>query len=98
MRFHCEDWRSARADRIAPLYAAHIEAWMRQLDWDARINVRQIERGRVLGHVRGVLAVDAAGRIDGWTFYLVDHNGLQIGGFTAASEACSEALLQGIFE
>jgi len=98
MKFRCEDWRTATAERLAPLYAAEVERWTRQMGWDARSNFRQVERGRVLGHVRGVLACDPGGRIDGWAFYLVDHNGLQVGGFTAPSEACSDALLQAIFE
>jgi ribosomal protein S18 acetylase RimI-like enzyme len=98
MKFRCEDWRTAKPERIAPLYAAEADRWAAQLGWDARSNFRQIERGRVLGHVRGVLAVDPSGRVDGWSFYLVDHNGLQVGGFVAPSEACSEALLQGIYE
>jgi ribosomal protein S18 acetylase RimI-like enzyme len=94
----CVDWRDAPAERVAPLYAAERHRWMSQLEWDAGANFEQVELGRRLGHVRGVLALDRTGAIAGWSFYLEDVGTLQVGGFVAASEACSEAMLSAIFD
>ena len=95
--FRCEDWRDASAERVAPLYAAEVNRWASLLEWDAAASFEQVEQGRRLGHVRGVLAVTDKGTIAGWSFYLADERRLQIGGFVASSEACSEAMLSAIF-
>ena len=94
----CEDWRDATAERMAPLYAAEIERWSSVLEWDASANFDQVELGRRLGHVRGVLVIDAGDTVAGWSFFIADRRGLQIGGFTSSSEACTEAMLAAIFE
>jgi ribosomal protein S18 acetylase RimI-like enzyme len=93
---HCEDWRDVSPGRMAPLYAAEVARWASLLEWDAAASFEQVELGRRLGHVRGVLAV-AGGSVAGWSFYLADEQRLQVGGFVASSEACSEAMLSAIF-
>lgn len=95
---HCEDWRDAAPDRVAPLYAAEVARWGTTLEWDAAPSFEQVEFGRRLGHVRGVLAVNNRGVSVGWSFYLASNDALQIGGFVASSEACTEAMLSAIFE
>lgn len=95
--FRCEDWRDAPADRIAPLYAAEVKRWASVLEWEAAANFEQVELGRRIGHVRGVLAIGENGAVAGWSFYLASPQHLQIGGFVASSEACTNAMLAAIF-
>jgi ribosomal protein S18 acetylase RimI-like enzyme len=95
--FCCEDWRDAPAERIDPLYDAEIKRWAALLEWDAAANFEQVELGRRIGHVRGVLAIAENGAIAGWSFYLANDEQLQVGGFVSASEACTQAMLAAIF-
>jgi ribosomal protein S18 acetylase RimI-like enzyme len=94
----CEDWRDAPLAQLRPLYAAEIDRWRSQLEWDAESNFEQVELGRQLGHVRGWLALDKNGTIAGWCFCLERDGHLQVGGFTASSKACSDAMLAAIFD
>jgi len=96
--FRCEDWRDVPSAVLAPLYAAEIQRWKSQLEWDAGANFEQVELGRRLGHVRGWLAIDERDAISGWSFYLQRDGHLQVGGFTASSKACSDAMLKAIFD
>jgi ribosomal protein S18 acetylase RimI-like enzyme len=95
--FRCEDWREAPAERLAPLYAAEVRRWASVLEWDAAANFDQVEIGRQIGHVRGVLAIAENGTIAGWSFYLSNGDHLQIGGFVATSERCTQAMLAAIY-
>lgn len=98
MAIACEDWRGAEAERVAPLYAAEIDRWATELGWDTAASWAEVERGRRLGTVPGLLAIDETGGVLGWTFYLLHRAMLQIGGFVAASEAATAALLAGVLE
>lgn len=93
----CVDWREADRGRLAALYAAEIRRWSDVLGWDTASSWDHIELGRRLGTVSGLLALDADGAIAGWTFFLRHHDVLQVGGFLAASEDATAALLDGIF-
>ncbi len=92
-----EDWRHASADRVAPLHAAEVARWASMFDWDAARIFEQVEQGRRFGHVRGVLATNTRGGVEGWCFYLTGPEALQVGGFVASSDACSNAMLNAIF-
>jgi len=75
------------------LYAVEQRRWEHQLDWDLGSAWTELERGRQLGTVSGLVAIDRDGRIGGWTYYLVHEGALQIGGLVAESEAVTSALL-----
>jgi ribosomal protein S18 acetylase RimI-like enzyme len=96
MTIACVDWRQRDAGDLAALYAAEIRRWSGVLGWDTESSWDQIELGRRLGTVSGLLALDAQGAIAGWTFYLLHRDILQIGGCLATSEAATTALVDGI--
>jgi ribosomal protein S18 acetylase RimI-like enzyme len=93
----CRDWRDLPFERIEPLYLAETRRWASVLDWDAVSGLEDVERGRVLGHVRGFIASSSSGAVEGWCYYLVNQGALQVGGFVTRSEACSETMLHAIF-
>ena len=93
MGIACVDWRLADRGGLAALYAAEISRWSAALGWDTASSWNHIELGRRLGTVPGLLAVDAAGAIAGWTCYLLHRDVLQVGSFVATSEAVTTALL-----
>jgi len=97
MAIACVDWRTADHGALAVLYADEIGRWSVALGWETAASWDHIELGRRLGTVPGLLAIDASGAIVGWTFYLLHHEVLQIGGFAALSELATTALLDGIF-
>jgi ribosomal protein S18 acetylase RimI-like enzyme len=96
MAIACVDWRQADTKELAALYANEIRRWSASLGWDTASSWDQIELGRRIGTVSGLLAFDAHGAILGWTFYLLHRDVLQIGGFAAASETITTALVDGI--
>jgi ribosomal protein S18 acetylase RimI-like enzyme len=96
MAIACVDWRHSDPRKLAALYAAEIRRWSGTLGWDTARSWDQIELGRRLGTVPGLLALEANGAIVGWTFYLLHRDVLQIGGFVAASEAATTALVNGL--
>lgn len=93
MRVHTEDWRTAPPDRLAPLYAAEIARWKSVLEWDAASMCGEVECGRRLGTVQGVLLSDEGGPIVGWAYYLLHRGALQVGGIVASSEWVTERIL-----
>jgi ribosomal protein S18 acetylase RimI-like enzyme len=88
------DWRTLPPERVAPLYRAEIERWAGALDWDTAKDWQEVEKGRRLGAVAGIVVVDDAGAIAGWSYYLVHKRSLQIGSFIAASDAAAQVMLE----
>jgi len=97
MAIACVDWRDAAAERLTTLYTDELRLWSDVLGWDTASSWRQIELGRRLGTVSGLLAFDEGGSPAGWTFFLRHHGALQVGGFRAASADATAALLDGVF-
>jgi len=92
------DWRDAGVDLLAPLYAHGQERWQRALDWDTSDNWRQIEQARTTWGLPGLLALDEAGRVRGWTFFLPQDNLLHVGGLVAETPLATRALLDRLLE
>lgn len=90
---HVEDWRHAPEGVIRRLFAIETERWSSLLEWETAANWAEVERGRRLGTVRGVLVTDAFHNVVGWSFYLVHDRVLQVGGFSSASEETTRLLL-----
>ena len=88
-----EDWCRAPAAVMQALYDAEAERWGRVLEWETASNWAEVERGRQLRTVRGWLACDRAGQVQGWTFYLQQGTSLSIGGFVSTSDASTNLLL-----
>jgi ribosomal protein S18 acetylase RimI-like enzyme len=97
MAIACVDWRDADSDDLAAIYAGEIHRWSTVLGWETAASWEQIELGRRLGTVPGLLARDSSGALVGWTFYLLHRDVLQIGGLAAVSETATRALVDGIF-
>ena len=88
-----EDWFKTPAAVMAALYEGEVDRWSRSLEWDTAANWTEVERGRRLRTVRGWLARDRAGHVQGWTFYLQQGTSLSIGGFVSSSDTCTNLLL-----
>lgn len=95
-RLTCLDWRGLSEERVAPLYAAEAERWASVLDWESAANWEEIERGRRLGTVSGLVVTNEQDAIIGWSYYLVHHRALQIGGLVAANDAATDLMLDAI--
>jgi ribosomal protein S18 acetylase RimI-like enzyme len=90
------DWRTLAPADMQALYVAEAARWTATLEWDTRQAWPEIERGRVLGTVGGVVALDERRAPVGWSYCLVHGGALQIGGFTAAADAVAPPLLEWI--
>lgn len=87
------DWTTLPRERMTALYAAEAARWASTLDWDTTGQWDELERGRSLGTVGGVVMLDDRGAPAGWSFYLLHDRALQIGGFVAPSDAVGQAML-----
>src|SRR5712691_9444826 len=86
-RLNAVDWRSVSAERMASLYEAEIDRWGSALDWETAPDWQEVEKGRQLGTVAGVVVLDDAGGVAGWCYFLVHKRSLQVGSFVASSDA-----------
>lgn len=83
-----EAWDRASSAEMADLYRAEHRRFLSVLGWDTTATWTLLEPARAAGHVPGLVARDAAGAVRGWTFYVRRGDELQVGGFTAAADAC----------
>jgi ribosomal protein S18 acetylase RimI-like enzyme len=90
------DWQSVSTDRMRLLYAAESQRWSSILEWDTAQAWPEIERGRLLGTVSGLVVVDDDDRVAGWSYYLVQRTALQVGGFVADSESAAQLMVDRI--
>jgi len=94
----CADWSEAPPSLMEPLYRTEVDRWATALDWDASQDWREVERGRRLGTVSGLIVTNQIGVVVGWTYYLVHDRALQVGSIVSSSEECTELLLDVMFE
>ncbi len=87
-----EAWAQASSAEMAPLYEAEHARFLAVLGWETTATWTALERARAAGHVPGLVARDARGAVQGWTFYVRRGGELQVGGFTAVAEACAPLL------
>lgn len=92
-----EAWQRASSAEMARLYRAEHARFLSALGWETTSTWATLEPARTAGHVSGLVARAADGAIRGWTFYVRRDDEVQIGGFTAAGEACVP-LLDGVFD
>src|SRR5262245_33696717 len=92
-RMNAIDWRTLPAQPVAPLYAAEVERWGSALEWDTARDWDEVEKGRQLGTVAGIVVLDDSGPVVGWCYYLVHQRCLQIGSFIASSDAAAQLML-----
>jgi ribosomal protein S18 acetylase RimI-like enzyme len=93
----CADWCDAPASLVATLYQAEIDRWATLLDWDASQDWLEVERGRLLGTVSGLVVTSDSGAVVGWAYFLVHDRTLQVGSFVSETEACTALMLEAVF-
>src|SRR5262245_65064632 len=92
------DWRTLPAERVTPLYTAETERWSSALEWDTATDWDEVEKGRRLGTVAGVVVINETGAIAGWCYYLIHKRALQIGSFIASSDAVAQVMLDAVLQ
>ena len=90
------DWRDADPAAVRACYERERQHWLDGLSWDTTWTWATVEQARFARGLPGFLATDGAGRVEGWTFYVVDDGIVHIGGLVAHSDAASRALLDGV--
>lgn len=81
---------------MAPLYASETDRWSSTLEWDTARDWEEVERGRVLGTVSGLVVTDKVGATAGWSYYLIHNRALQVGSFIASSDPAAQLMLDTI--
>jgi ribosomal protein S18 acetylase RimI-like enzyme len=92
----CHDWRDASPGLLASLYAAERRRWMEDLSWDLGPSLATVEQARAAGELPGVLVCDRRGNPVGWSFYVLSHGLLQVGGIVADSAGVLRLMLNHI--
>jgi ribosomal protein S18 acetylase RimI-like enzyme len=87
------DWRDAAPAAMRDCYERERRHWLAALAWDTTWTWATVEQARVGQGLPGLLAYDAANRLQGWTFSVIDGGICHIGGLVAESEAATRALL-----
>ena len=90
------DWREADPAAMRACYERERQHWLDGLSWDTTWTWATVEQARFARGLPGFLAIDDAGRVRGWTFYVIDDGMLHIGGLVADSEAAMRVLLDGV--
>ena len=90
------DWREADPAAMRACYERERQHWLDGLSWDTTWTWATVEQARFARGLPGFLAFDGAGRVQGWTFYVLDDGMLHIGGLVADSEAATRMLLDGV--
>jgi ribosomal protein S18 acetylase RimI-like enzyme len=83
---------------MSSLYQAEIDEWGSQLEWDSSQDWREVENGRLLKTVSGLVVTDQNGMVAGWTYFLIHDATIQIGSFVSSSEACTGLMFDRIFD
>jgi hypothetical protein len=96
MSDHCEDWRSLGAADVEPLIEAEARRWRAELGWDVGEAWKAIEPARRAGHLPGLVIRDTAGRVAGWTCFLLHRQTLQVAMLVADDPDRAAALVAGI--
>jgi ribosomal protein S18 acetylase RimI-like enzyme len=92
------DWREAGPEVLAPLYAQGQRRWLSALGWDTASSCGILEHARTTQGLPGLLAVDDAGQVRGWTFFHLQDNVLHVGGLAAETAVATRALVGAIVE
>ena len=92
----CEDWRGLGAEEASALVVAEALIWKHRLDWDVSAAWSVVESARAAGRLPGLVARDPAGRVTGWTCFLVHRDSLQVALLVAETRDVTAALVDGI--
>jgi ribosomal protein S18 acetylase RimI-like enzyme len=80
----------------ADLYARERREWCDRLQWDTHTSWATVEQARATWGLPGFIVRDAAGAIRGWTFFILRHNRVEVGGLVADHVDATRALVEGL--
>jgi ribosomal protein S18 acetylase RimI-like enzyme len=92
------DWREADPAVLGECYEREQQHWLDGLSWDTTWTWATVEQARFARGLPGYIAVDDGGRVQGWTFYVIDDGAAHIGGLVASSEETTRALLDSVLQ
>ena len=92
------DWRHVDAALLAQCYRLERAHWREVLRWETAWTWAMVERARVTWGLPGFAALDRNGRVRGWSFQLVEHATVRIGGIVADSEEVTARLVERILD
>ncbi len=87
-----QSWALAAPAELAPAFAADANRWRRDLAWDTHELWAAIERARVDGRLDGLVSLDDAGAVAGWTYFVARGGDLHCGALEAADAATTAGL------
>ena len=94
--FTIQDWRSANAKLVAAALHTETGRWRSDFAWDVTTTWQSIEPARTAGTLPGFVATDYAGRVVGWTCFLLHHGALQVAVFTAEAPEVTDRLMDAV--
>lgn len=92
------DWRLLPASSTADLYRRERIRWRRRLAWETASTWNTLEIARTTWGLPGLVCHDRAGRVRGWSFYLIRNDRLDVGGFVADDSCATAALLDAVLD
>ena len=92
------EWGALPADTLSPLYRREEATWRNALAWDTSASWATVEAARTTWGLPGLVCCDAAGHVQGWTFFMRRDHAIDVGGLVADSAAATEALIDGLLD
>jgi len=87
-----QSWALAAPAELAPAFAADANRWRRDLAWDTHELWAAIERARVDGRLDGLVYLDDAGVVGGWTYFVARGGDVHCGALESADAAATAIL------
>ncbi len=87
-----QSWGLAAPAELAPAFAADADRWRRDLCWDTQDLWTAIERARVDGRLDGLVYLDDAGAVGGWTYFVARGGEVHCGALESADAAATAIL------
>lgn len=92
-RIRIADWRNLPADVVRGFLNGERDRWA-PLEWDRSTLPDDLERGRQMGTVLGLVALNERNAVVGWTLFQTIDGVLQISALQATSESITALLLK----
>ena len=90
------EWGALPPSVVAPLYRREEQRWREALSWDTTTTWATIETARVAWGLPGFVCHDRHGGIRGWTFFMKQDEGVDIGGLVADTPEATRSLIDGL--
>ena len=92
------DWRHVDAALLTQCYTRERAQWRDVLRWETSWTWSMVERARVTWGLPGFMALDRSGAVRGWSFQLIEHGAVRIGGIVTDSAEVTTKLVDRILE